>query len=1182
MCRGCHLHVHSEESILDGLAKVKQLVAKAKSIGTTALGITDHGVCGAIPDFIAECLANGIKPIPGCEVYTTKNRLIRKEEMAAKRIELCKKYMLTDKKGKPKLKVLRDFIRKVDKDKNAFDEDVHTILKDYLMSMGQEPEQTLDLFSVYAVDLEEESAPELPETPEEKIEAFRKDIIDYIDHGNFHMVLLAINNKGLEDLYEIVSDAHINGFYSDPRTDLAYIRDRGLGNNIIATSACLGSYFSQLVLAGRIEEAKEHIKECKDTFHEFYLEKQATEIPKQLYVNAIIDQLAAETNTPKILTTDVHYANKEDNEIHDVLVTSSIGKCIDDESRLIYAHEFWMKTEEEMLAKCNDIEAWENTMRIADKVNVTLPKEPLFPKFIVDGSETVEELLRKKAWDGLFEMALTDGIDVNEYSKRLQYELDVICSEGFQDYFLIEEDMIDATVKAGFLVGPGRGSGAGSLVCRCLKITWLDPIKYDLLFERFLNPERAGYPDLDVDYSYEGTRFVLNHMKQKYGTDKVAQIGTKGTLAARAVCRRTGKTLGFDAATKDAFAKAIPSRPGITLKEAYAEESMVQQYAQMYPKWWEAMLALEGHISQVGVHAGGIVLSPEPLTKVTPLRTDSEGIETTQYDMVWIEKLLVKFDVLKVETLDVVKKTLEFAGLWGKMNIYRDIDINDPLVFERVYNALNLSGIFQCESDLFKKIISEMKPNSFEDISVIVALGRPGPLDLIPTYVARKWGREEVKYPFNALEPVLKETYGVWVYQEQIMQASRILGGLTLGQSDMIRKGVSKKKHDLMNRWIDLMIYGSEEYKKRHAELVLQYPKDAEGNSTVPLNDEGKPTLWVDYDYAKQPDVEGAINRGFDEQTLLQIKIDWIKFGNYCFNKAHSAAYAMLSVVTAWLKCYYPVEFMAALLTFSEGKKDKNNKPKNIHYMKECEEMGITILPPDINESMAGWTPIKTKAKDIFLANSFADFTTETINESKEIRYGLSSIAGVSGETVDEIIHNRPYKSVEDMLLRVDGSKVNKTKVTALIKSGSFDNLSKNRNLLLRNYMQSRNEEYENIPKTTNKGDIVDFEKECFGVSITIKSKWEKLEEGKSAQFTGVIRSAESWKARTGKTHYTLSLETQEEVIMVTVWGYLMEKHQQTLRLGNKVTIKGEKSRDKLTANSFKLLVDMYEVEMPA
>lgn len=1190
MCRGCQLHVHSEESILDGLAKVKQLVAKAKSIGMTALGITDHGVCGAIPDFITECLANGIKPIPGCEVYTTKNRLIRKEEMAAKRIELCKKYMITDKKGKPKLKVLRDFVRKVDKNITAFEEEVHTILKDYLMSMDQGSGVEIDLFSAFEVDLEENASSEAPQTVDEKIEAFKKDILDLLDHGNFHLVLLAINNKGLEDLYEIVSDSHINGFYSDPRTDLAYIRDRGLGDNIIATSACLGSYFSQLVMAGRIEEAKVHIQECKDTFHEFYLEKQATEIPEQIYVNSVIDRLAAETNTPKILTTDVHYANKEDNEIHDILVTSCIGKTIDDENRLVYAHEYWMKTEEEMLAKCNDIEAWENTMKIAEKVDISLPKEPLFPKFIVDGTETPEELLRKKAWEGLFEMALTDGIDVHKYSKRLQYELDVICSEGFQDYFLIEEDMIDATVKAGFLVGPGRGSGAGSLVCRCLKITWLDPIKYNLLFERFLNPERAGYPDLDVDYSYEGTRFVLGHLKRKYGNDKVAQIGTKGTLAARAVCRRTGKTLGFDNPTQDAFAKTIPARPGITLNEAYAEEPLVQQYAQMYPQWWKAMLALEGHISQVGVHAGGIVISPEPLTKVTPLRLDSEDIETTQFDMGWIEKLLVKFDVLKVETLDLVKKTLEFSGLWGTMNIYRDIDINDPLIYEKVYNALNLSGIFQCESDLFKKIISDMKPNSFEDISVIVALGRPGPLDLIPTYVARKWGKEEVKYPFDALEPVLGETYGVWVYQEQIMQASRILGGLTLGQSDMIRKGVAKKKHDLMNRWIDLMIYGSEEYKRRHEELVTKYPKDQDGKSTVPLNDEGKPTIWIDYDYAKQPDVEGAINRGFDEATLLQIKIDWIKFGNYCFNKAHSAAYALLSVVTAWLKCYYPVEFMAALLTISEGKKDKNKQPKNIHYMKECEEMGIVILPPDVNESMAGWTPIRRKDKDIFMANSFDSFTNQTDTAVKEIRYGLSSIAGVSDESVEEIIQKRPYSSVEDMLLKTDNSKVNKTKTIALIKSGSFDTISKNRNLLLRNYMQSRNEEFEHIPKTTNKGDIVTYEKECFGVSITIKSKWEKLEEGKSAQFTGIIRSAESWKARTGKTHYTLTLETAEDTIMITVWGYLMEKHQATLRLGNKVTIKGEKSRDKLTANSFKLIVDMYGdqtaneygVEMPA
>lgn len=1170
MCGGVHLHVHSEESLLDGLSTVKQLVAKAKSLGQTALGITDHGVCGAIPDFITECLDNKIKPIPGCEVYTTKNRSFKADELEQIRKDLCIKYKITDNKGKPKMKMLRDFLRKVEKNYSCFEQEAHVILKDYLMSSDPMEEESLDLFSAFEVEFDNKM---VPQTVDDKIAEFKEEIFSYLDLGNFHMVLLAMNNQGLEDLYEIVSDAHINGFYSDPRTDLAYIRNRGLGRNIIATSACLGSFLSQLILANRLEEAKEHIEEAKETFHSFYLEKQATLIPEQIYVNSVLDQLAIETNTPKILTTDVHYANKDDRDIHDILVASSIGKCISDENRMIYAHEFWMKTDEEMMEKCRDEEAWANTLKIAELINITLPKEPLFPKFIVEGNDTAEEILKKKAWAGLFEMVLTDNVDINTYSKRLQYELDVIISEGFADYFLITEDKMTATKNAGFLLGPGRGSGAGSLVCRCLKITMLDPIKENLLFERFLNPERAGYPDLDVDYSYEASQWVQQYLKRKYGHNKVAQIGTKGTLAARAVCRRVGKTLGYDIPTQDAFAKAIPARPGITLQQAFHEEPMIQQYAEAYPQWWKAMLALEGHMSQVGVHAGGIVLSPEPLTKVTPLRTDSEGLETTQYDMKWIEKFLVKFDVLKLDTLDLVKKTMEYAGIWGTMDIYRDIDVNDPNIYSKVYQALNLSGIFQCESDLFRKIIDDMKPTSFGDISVIVALGRPGPLDLIPTYVARKWGREKVTYPFQELAPVLEETFGVWVYQEQLMKSAQILGGMSLGQADMIRKGVSKKKADLMGRWIELMIYGDEQYKQIQLERIQQYPT----KDTLPLDEKGKPTIWVDYEQYEKgwkgiPEIEGALARGFDFDTLLKIQKDWIAFGNYCFNKAHSACYAFLSCITAWMKCYYPVEFMAALLTMSEGKKDKNGNPKNIHYMKECEEMKILILPPDVNKSMSGWTP---STYEIPLVHTDGE---EYIGE---IRYGLSSIGKVSGESVNEIIRNRPYDSVENLIAKTNGTKVNKTKVEALIKCGAFDSINGNRNFLLRNYFMSRNEDYEHIPAQTTKQAILSYEREYFGVAISIRSRWEKIADGTKTQITGFVLSITPWTAKSGKQHFNIIIETQEEPVQVTVWGYLKEQYNQALQLGNKVTIKGEKSRDKLTAKSISVLIDMYEVDLP-
>lgn len=1160
---GVHLHVHSEDSLLDGASTVKQLVEKAVSLGHKALGITDHGVCSAIPDFIKECNKQGIKPIPGCEVYVTKDRLVQGKELEEMRKEICIKYKITDKKGKPKMKVLNDFIRAVRKSPKVFNEQATHILKDYLMSFETpEEDAQIDLFS----DEFEFDDPFEEQEEVDPIEAFRKDIYNYLAHGSFHMVLLAINNQGLEDLYKIVSDAHLNGFYSDPRTDLKFIRENGLGKNIIATSACLGSYLSHLIMTGQKEKAIEHINECKETFYAFYLEKQATHIPEQMYVNRELDELAKITNTEKILTTDVHYANKEDYKIHDILVASSTGKCINDEDRMKYAHEFWMKSDEEMLRKCNDPEAWANTAKIADIVNVSLPEKPLFPEFPFTGDEPVEELLRKKAWNGLFRFALTDNIDIHEYSRRLQYELDVICSMGFADYFLIEEDMIRATNEAGYITGPGRGSAAGSLVAYCLGITSVDPVKYGLLFERFLNPERAGYPDIDTDFSYVGSRWVYNYLKDRYGEDKIAQIGTKGTMAARAVCRKVGKTLGYDLKVQDAFAKAIPGRPGIKLSEAYAEEEMVRQYAEAYPEWWKAMVALEGHLNSLGVHASGVVISPVPITNVTPLRKDKQGVEVTQYDMEWIEKLLVKFDILKLDTLDLIKQTLEYAGLWGKIDIYRDIDINDPRIYTEIYQKLNLSGIFQCESDLYRDIIEKMKPTCFEDISVIVALGRPGPLDLIPSYINRKHGREKVTYPFPEVEDILKETYGIYVYQEQIMKMSQVLGGLTLGQADMIRKGIAKKKEDLMNRWLDLMIYGSKKYKETHAELVKKYPK----KENIPLNSEGKPSVWVDYDWEEQPDnIEGAINRGFDLDKLMKVKKDWIKFGEYCFNKSHSVAYAYLSVITAWLKLYYPSEFMAALMTISEGKKDKHDVPKNVHYMNECEEMGIRILPPDVNLSLSGWTPKR--------------YETPVQDKDKtyigEIRYGLSSIAKISDESVDEIINNRPYNSVEDLIQKTNGTKINKTKVEALIKSGSFDSINSNRNQLLRNYFKSRGEEYNHIPENTVKADIISYEKEYLGTSVSVRSRWERVKNGAQTQITGHVMFTEKWKAKSsGKEHYMVTLETNEEPIQVIVWGYLMKKYKDSLEIGNKVCIKGEKSNKKLIAKSVKLLENLNVV----
>ncbi|CDQ41756.1 DNA polymerase III subunit alpha [Virgibacillus salexigens] len=1157
-----HVHVHGEESALDGLSTIKQLIARAVEIGSPALGLTDHGVMSGIADFIKECEEANIKPIPGCEAYMTENRQLQSKELERMREYIGSKYKITDNKGKFKKKAFNNFIKTIKKDFSCFETEASLLLQSYLM------DEEMDLFDI--MNQEDKST-------DEKLDEFKQDILEYLDYAdNYHLLLLAVNNQGLKDLYKIISDSHINGFYSDPRTDLRYIRRNGLGKNIIATSACLGSYFARLIMQNRREDAISFIQECKETFHSFYLEKQATLIREQIYLNKVIDELSIKTNTPKIITTDVHFARKEDHRVHDILVAGSMNKCVLDEDRYHYAEDHYLKTVEEIRKHINDEEAIANTLEIAEIVNVTLPKEPLFPKFIIESEDSAEAILRKKSWNSLFQYCLRNTeIDYYEYAKRLDYELDVICNEGFADYFLITEDFVNAAKDEGFLIGPGRGSGAGSLVCFVLSITTLDPIEHKLLFERFLNPERVGYPDIDLDFSYEAAQWTQEYLKRKYGKDHVAQIGTKGTLAARAAIRFVSKAMGYsekgNLTLEDAFATAIPATPGISLSEAHSQEEKVRNYAKQYPEWWQVACALEGHIRSFGVHAAGVVISPEPLTNIVPLRLDKQGLVTTQYTMDWIEKLLVKFDLLKLDTLDLIKLTMTYADMNPKA--IESINLNDPLVYENIYNKLRLNGIFQVESDGMKDVIEKLQPNCFADIGIILALYRPGPMDLIPSYINRKFGREAITYPFEELKPVLDETYGIWCYQEQIMSASQILGGLTLGQADMIRKGVAKKKPKLMNRWIDLMIYGSNIYKTEQIKLYKQYSSP----DLVPKDSGGHDTIWVDFEEIETnfkgiPEVEGAIGRGFDLNTLLELKKQWIKFGEYCFNKAHSASYAKISVQTAWLKNYYPAEFLAALLTISEGKKDKSGDAKSIKYMRECEEMNIGISPPDINESKANWTPISNveKGNNIDFSNYSEDLSEFTKKPAQYIRYGLGSIAGISEESVQAIIDAQPYKSIQMLVEKTDSRKVNKTKVVNLIKSGAFDSINKNRNKLLIDYGNLKGEQVD-LPSTTGKSTIIQYERETLGTSVTIKSRWETIEDGKTdIQFTGNLKTIDPFMSKKGQEHARVTIETNEDILNGLIFNRQWKDLKNQLIIGQRVIAKGKKDNNTFLINNLR------------
>lgn len=481
MSSGVHLHVHSENSALDGLGTIPQLVSRAKELGFPALGLTDHGVCGGIPDFISECNKQGINPMPGCEIYVTADHYIQSEKTAEIKESILLKYgiyTITHSKKTQKSKVKYN--------KKGFNE--------FFRKLKKENDWLIDNMDGEIMELLEPGIMKGYCTIENPIPSFKLDMQQMLDQLTFHQVLIAKNNKGLENIYRITSEAHLNGMYSKPRISLQYIRENNLGEGIIATSACLGGYLAKLILAGRMEDAHRHINECQNTYEHYYLEKQATLIPKQLIVNTAIDQLAIETGVKKVLTTDVHYVNKEDYESHDTLVAIGTKSCVG-ESNLVYAREFWMKTDEEMMERCHDPEAWANTLAIAEMVHVTLPPEPLLPKYVKVDDKTPEQEVIDRCWEYLFQYCLRKGCDIVEYSKRLQTELDVIVSMGFADYFLVVSDYLSWAKDNGFEVGPGRGSAAGSLAAMCLRITSIDPIKYKLMFERFLSPDRISFPD---------------------------------------------------------------------------------------------------------------------------------------------------------------------------------------------------------------------------------------------------------------------------------------------------------------------------------------------------------------------------------------------------------------------------------------------------------------------------------------------------------------------------------------------------------------------------------------------------------------------------------------------------------------------------------------------------------------
>ncbi|MCL2396744.1 MAG: DNA polymerase III subunit alpha [Defluviitaleaceae bacterium] len=814
----------------------------------------------------------------------------------------------------------------------------------------------------------------------------RHDKENHPDNFYYHLVLLAENNTGYQNLIKLVSLGHTEGFYYRPRVDLEILRQCKEG--IIALSACLGGPVAKNVLNVSYDRAAAEAKTYLDIYgrDHFFLEIQDHGMAEQKQVNDALIRMAAELNIQLVATNDSHYLAADDAKAHEVLICIQTGKTLMDEDRMGFSgDQFYVKSPDEMYDLFGHVpDALENTVRIAARCNVDIVfNEYKLPKYDVPPGRQAGEYLREITFAGL---ARRYGEITPEVSQRADYELNTISSMGFDDYFLVTWDFISYAHNAGIAVGPGRGSGAGSIVAYALAITNVDPLKYDLLFERFLNPDRISMPDFDIDFCYERRQEVIDYVVEKYGKDRVAQIITFGTMGAKAVVRDVGRGLGMAYAEVDAIAKMIPFALGMTIERALEmSPELLKEYRENEQARTLIDMArrLEGLPRHASTHAAGVVISDAPLMEHVPLN-QNDGVITTQFDMNTLEELgLLKMDFLGLRTLTVIKHTVDEVK--RRHGIEIDIDnmnMDDPKIFEAI-SAGRTEGMFQLESRGMTSLMKELKPAGIGDLSAGVALFRPGPMDFIPKYVRSKNSGSAITYTHPALEPILKETYGCIVYQEQVMQIVRDLGGYSLGRSDLLRRAMSKKKADVMEEEKAYFIHG------------------------IP------------------GEVAGCVANGIPVATAERIFNEMMDFAKYAFNKAHAVAYAVIGYQTAWLKIYYPTEYMAALMTSVMG-----NTDNVAHYINECKKMGLTVLPPDVNES-------------------FGHFSVSEHQGKTAIRFGMNAIKNLGRPTVAAIVAGRakdgPYSTLTEFISRLDSGDINKRGLESLIKAGAFSSFGGNR-----------------------------------------------------------------------------------------------------------------------------------------
>ena len=816
------------------------------------------------------------------------------------------------------------------------------------------------------------------------------DRIHGVDNDPYHLVLLCKDRKGYENLCLLVSEAFMYGFYGKPRVDLAMLRKYHEG--LIASSACLAGSIPQRLMEEDYEAAKENALELAEIFGEdnFYLELQDHGIPEQRVVNQGIARIARETGLPLIVTNDAHYLRREDATMQDVLLCIQTGKTVDDPNRMKFqGEEFYLKSEEELRALFpGQEEAFENTCRIAERCNLEFVfNEYHLPSFPVPQGYTNEEYFRKLCMDG-FKERYPDA--PAEYMDRLEYEIGVISRMGYVNYYLIVWDFIRYAKEQGIPVGPGRGSGAASIVAYCMHITEVDPMKYALIFERFLNPERVSMPDFDTDFCQERRGEVIEYVMKKYGADHVAQIATFGTMAARGAIRDVGRALNFSYAETDVVAKLVPTMPlHITLKDAL---NVSPKLKEMYDgdervrQLIDTAMSLEGMPRNTSTHAAGVVITADPVCSYVPLSRNDDTI-VTQYTMTTIEELgLLKMDFLGLRNLTVIRDAEQQIQKFNPEFSMDRIPDDDPETFKMLAEG-KTQGVFQLESSGMTGVCVGMKADSIEDITAIVALYRPGPMDSIPKFIENKLNHRKITYKCPELEPILKVTYGCIVYQEQVIEIFRRLGGYTMGQADNIRRAISKKKMKIIEAERKVFVYGDEE-----------------------------------------KGIAGCIANGIREDVAQSLYDEIVAFANYAFNKAHAVCYAVVSYQTAYLKCHYPHQYMAALMTSV-----LDSATKISGYIAECKELGISVLPPDINHS-----------EDHFTV------------EGNSIRFGLGAVKNVGRGLIRSMAQKRseggPFKSLEDFIQRMGEGELNKRAVENFIKCGAMDCFGYHRSELLAVY----------------------------------------------------------------------------------------------------------------------------------